>query len=772
MCRAAGVWLALALLTDVASSIWSTLWPLRFHLAKLRRFRTALELYSPAGSNLDVLILSASRCIVLLFLVCVAAGQSRQRSAEHKSLGALLAKATSVCGQLLLLAKCIAIAVLAEGNLWPSSQYNIGIFYMFLPTVIGIVTSITEYFAAPATIEGLQQQHVSIDSEQQEPLLSKPDGGSSIAVDADAPDTAMTLAKLSAYDTPLLLVAFAAGAVAALTAALIPFYTGQIIDYASIEPDVAAFKTVTLKLLAVAFLCAVFTGMRGGLFTVGMNRLNVRIRTRLFQSLLRQEIGFFDVTKSGDITSRLSADTTTVADQVCLNLNVFLRSMTQAAVVLYFMFVASWRLTTISFVLVPVIIVISKLYGAYYRKLAKKVQTELAEANSVAEEVITSMPTVKAHAAELSASASYAARLAKFFSLQMTESLAYSLYMTISTFLPNVTTAVILFYGGNLVLEGSMSAGSLVSFMLYQQSLSNAFQTCSSVFSALSAAVGAADKVIELMHRQPKIQPSGALIPANFEGRLQLENVCFSYPGRKDVQVLNGLSMTIQPGEVVALVGPSGGGKSSIVKLLERYYLPSSGSVLIDGRDAGVYHSRWLRRKIALVSQEPVLYARSIRRNICYGLEAEDGVPADQQPSAEDVEVAAKLANAHEFISMMPDGYDSDCGERGISLSGGQKQRIAIARALVRQPQVLLADEATSALDAESERRVQEALDQLMQSHTVLIIAHRLSTIQAADRIVVVNKGKVEEEGSHDDLMEGDGLYSTLVSRQMQKSRF
>ncbi|KAK9850970.1 hypothetical protein WJX84_004301 [Apatococcus fuscideae] len=326
----------------------------------------------------------------------------------------------------------------------------------------------------------------------------------------------------------------------------------------------------------------------------------------------------------------------------------------------------------------------------------------------------------------------------------MTEALAYALYMTISTFLPNVTTAVVLFYGGNLVLDGSMSAGSLVSFMLYQQSLSSAFQTCSSVFSALSAAVGAADK---------------------------LDNVCFSYPGRKDTQVLNSFSMTIQPGEVVALVGPSGGGKSSIVKLLERYYLPSSGSVLIDGRDAGVYHSRWLRRKIALVSQEPVLYARSIRRNICYGLEAEDGVPADQQPSAEDVEQAARLANAHEFISAMPDGYDSDCGERGISLSGGQKQRIAIARALVRQPQVLLLDEATSALDAESESRVQEALDRLMKSHTVLVIAHRLSTIQSADRIVVVSKGTVAEEGTHDQLIEDNAMYSALVRRQMQKSK-
>lgn len=216
--------------------------------------------------------------------------------------------------------------------------------------------------------------------------------------------------------------------------------------------------------------------------------------------------------------------------------------------------------------------------------------------------------------------------------------------------------------------------------------------------------------------------------------------------------------------------GPSGGGKSSIVKLVERFYLPSAGSILIDGRSVGCYQSGWLRRRVALVSQEPVLYARSIKRNILFGLEAEDGIPIDELPTDADVEDAARLANAHDFISALPDGYDTECGERGVQLSGGQKQRIAIARALVRSPCVLLLDEATSALDADSEALVQEALDRTMAGRTVLIIAHRLSTVQNASRIVVVQSGEVVETGTHEELLEKGGSYATLVQRQLARS--
>ncbi|KAG2435284.1 hypothetical protein HXX76_007360 [Chlamydomonas incerta] len=579
--------------------------------------------------------------------------------------------------------------------------------------------------------------------------------------------TLLELLRLSAVDGPLLMVAFSAGVVAALGSALLPYLTGQIIDFAAIEPDRSKFGTTTLHLLGVAALTGVFTGVRGGLFTLANTRLNVRLRKQLFHSLLQFEVGFFDTTKTGEITSRLAADTTTVADQVGLNLNVMLRSATQAAMVLVFMFAASWRLTVVTFILVPVVLTISKVYGKYYSRLSKRVQAELAAANGVAEEVLSTMTTVKAHAAQDSAEVAYAAKLADFYKLQVAEAGLYTVYAAVNTFLPNLTLAAVLFYGGHLVLAGLMRPRSLVSFMLYQQSLTSAFQMIGDVFSALTAAVGAADKVIELMNRKPDMPPPGHLVLPALEGRVELRDLVFAYPARPHVRVLDGLSLVAQPGEVVALVGASGGGKSSIVKLLERFYLPAAGRILIDGHDLGELEPKWLRRQVALVSQEPVLYARSIRRNIIFGLEKEDGAAAP--PSEEEIIEAAKQANAHDFITHFPEGYDTCCGEKGVALSGGQKQRIAIARALVRRPRVLLLDEATSALDADSEAVVQEALDRVMAGRTVLVIAHRLSTIQNADRIYVIGKGAVQEVGTHDELLAAGGVYAQLVRRQLQR---
>ncbi|EFJ51441.1 hypothetical protein VOLCADRAFT_87744 [Volvox carteri f. nagariensis] len=424
--------------------------------------------------------------------------------------------------------------------------------------------------------------------------------------------TVRELLRLAFVDLPLLLVAFSCGFLAALGAASIAYLTGQMVDFASIELDRSRFTRTAIQLLLVAGLTALFTGCRGGLFTVACTRMNVRLRKALFHALL----------------------------QVGLNMNVMLRSATQAGMVLFFMFAASWRLTVVTFILVPVVLTMSQVYGEFYSKLSKKVQSELATANAVADEVLSTMTTVKAHA------------------IQLLEAAAYTLYAMLNTFLPNVVTAVVLFYGGNLVLEGVMSRGALVSFMLYQQSLTSAFQLMGDVFSALTAAVGAADK-------------------------------------------------------------------------------------------------------------EPVLYARSIRRNIVLGLESEDGCTT--VPTEDEVVEAAKQANAHDFITSFPEGYETGCGEKGVTLSGGQKQRIAIARALVRKPRVLLLDEATSALDADSEAVVQEALDRVMHGRTVIVIAHRLSTIQGADRIYVIGKGVVQEVGTHDDLLSSGGMYSQLVRRQLTR---
>lgn len=669
-----------------------------------------------------------------------------------------------------LMAKAVVVAILCDSDVWPTDSSHSGIACMYASLVGSFVMT---QWQQGVCLDDLGQDFCREASSIQEPLINgvvqeEDPKGSDDAQHA----TIRALLGFAAPDALLLTCGFIAGSLAALGQALIPYYTGKVIDYASIDPDEILFKKTLLKLLLVALFCAVFTGIRGGLFTFATTKQTVRIRLKLFESLLYQDCGFFDTNRTGDITSRLAADTTTVTDQICLNLNIMMRSCTQAGFVLVFMFKSSWRLTVVTFVMVPIVIVVSKIYGSYYRKMSKKVQSKLAEANSVADECLSAISVVKSHAAETSTRANYRQKLEDFYHIQLRQALAYSMYMVNNTFLSAAVVAGVLYYGGTLVLHNAMSAGSLVSFMLYQQSLSAAFQSLGDVFSALSAAVGAADKVIELINRKPEFVETGVEKPdRDLTGDIEFRNISFSYPARPNSMILENFSLKIRPGEIIALVGPSGGGKSSIVKLLERQYLPNSGSILIDGRDIGQYDKKWLKRRMALVGQEPVLFARSIKRNIIYGMEVEDGLLENEVPNQDQIEEASKLANAHEFISLLPEQYDTECGERGVQLSGGQKQRLAIARALIRKPSILLLDEATSALDADSEHVVQEALEHSMVGRTVLVIAHRLSTIQNADRICVVKRGYIVEMGRHEELLEQKGVYEKLVRRQMAMAR-
>ena len=391
----------------------------------------------------------------------------------------------------------------------------------------------------------------------------------------------------------------------------------------------------------------------------------------------------------------------------------------------------------------------------------------------------------------------------KYLALNMKSSVAYLGYSTVSTSLPQLVTALVVFYGGLLVRNGDLTSGELVSFLLYLTSLSDAFSSIGYIFSSLTQAVGAADKVFELMNRKPRLQrPSttiatttttnasgqghvlnvdthqvnknriSGLEPEVCHGEIVLENVEMSYPARPQRQILNGLSLRVPPGKIAALVGQSGGGKSSVISLLQHLYDPSSGKVMIDGVEVHELSPRWLSQHISIVSQEPILFGRSIKRNIMFGLEG-----TDLEPSDEEIVRVARLANAHDFIEKMPRKYETEVGERGVQLSGGQKQRIAIARALVRKPKILLLDEATSALDAESEAMVQEAIDQMLAAGreggpdsgmTVVIVAHRLSTVRNADVIFVVRDGQVVEQGHHEELIQRpDSAYSSLVRRQM-----
>ncbi|XP_008415514.1 ABC-type oligopeptide transporter ABCB9 isoform X2 [Poecilia reticulata] len=538
-----------------------------------------------------------------------------------------------------------------------------------------------------------------------------------------------TLGRLLSYcrkDAGLLSLAILFLLISAVCEAFIPLYYGKAIDSIVVHQSMEYFAKPVATLASLALVSSMAIGVRGGVFTLTFARLNLRLRSRLFRTLMTQEIAFFDENHTGDILSRLSADTT--------------------------------QLTLVTMMGFPFIALVSKLYGEYYKKLTKEVQTVLAEANKVAEETISGMRTVRSFANESGEADSYYAKLLVMFQLNKKQALAYACYMWSSCISELALEVAVLYYGGHLVLTDQLSSGGLISFFIYMLELGECFESIASVYTGLMQGVGAAEKVFEYLDRKPKHPADGTEAPNSCTGLVEFKDITFAYPTRPETDVLKGVSFTLRPGEVTALVGPSGSGKSSCVSLLENFYLPQGGQVLLDGKPVNEFQHDYLHSKIALVSQEPVLFARTIKENISYGL---------SDVSMEMVVQAATKANAHDFITSLPKGYDTSVGEKGLQLSGGQKQRVAIARALIRQPRVLILDEATSALDAESEHIVQQALNSIMQEHTVLVIAHRLSTVEKADNIMVIDRGQVAERGTHSQLMATGGLYCKLVQRQV-----
>ncbi|XP_053726141.1 ATP-binding cassette sub-family B member 9 [Synchiropus splendidus] len=577
----------------------------------------------------------------------------------------------------------------------------------------------------------------------------------------DPSSSGATLGRLLSYcskDFGVLSVAFLFLIVSAVCDAFIPFYFGKAMDSIVVKQSMAEFAKPLMTLALLALASSLALGVRGGVFTLMFARLNLRLRNNLFTTLMRQEVAFFDENHTGDILSRLTADTTQVSDLISQNINIFLRSIIKGVGFFILMFVISWKLTLGTIMGFPFIAVCSKYYGDYYKKLTKEVQTTLAEANKVAEETISSIRTVRSFANECGEVESYHAKLLVMFKLNKKQALAYACYMWSSCISELALEVAVLYYGGHLVLTGQMSGGDLIAFFIYLLDMGECLENIASVYTGLMQGVGAAEKVFEYLDRKPKHPADGAEVPEACAGLVEFQDVTFAYPTRPETNILEGISFTLRPGEVTALVGPSGSGKSSCVSLLENFYLPQQGQVLLDGRPVHLLQHEYLHSKVALVGQEPVLFARSVEENIAYGL---TDVPM------ENVVQAATKANANEFISLLPNAYNTGVGEKGAQLSGGQKQRVAIARALVRNPRVLILDEATSALDVESEHLVQQALNNVMQDHTVLVIAHRLSTVEKADNIIVIDRGRVVEQGSHSQLMACEGLYSKLVQRQI-----
>ncbi|RNA06435.1 ATP-binding cassette sub-family B member 9 isoform X1 [Brachionus plicatilis] len=567
------------------------------------------------------------------------------------------------------------------------------------------------------------------------------------------------LFKYSKSDLHLIAVASFFLLAGAVCEAFVPYYTGQVLDTITVKKNFDTFKKNAILFIAANFASGMFGGIRTCFLSIAVARLNVRFRKLVFRSLIDQDIGFFDKVKTGDMLSRLTSDTTTMSDLISQNLNGFLWNLVKTIGTLAFILKLSWQLSLTCFIGAPIVFSVGKFYGDYYRILSSKVQKCMADSNDVAEQALSTIRTVRSFANEDGEFASYSLRLKDMLKLKIRQALMFTTYEWAVKIAELFMTVSMLSYGAHLVSTNQISSGDFISFVIYQLTLGSCLEGLTSVYTGLMNAAGASEKIFEYLDIKPSLELRN-YEPARLEGAIEFKNVSFTYPNRPDALVLKDISFKVKPGEIIALVGPSGSGKSSCIALLERFYRPERGDVLIDNVSISDYNHKYIHRAIALVGQEPVLYAKRIRENIAYGLDEEEW-------EFEQIQRAARMANAHNFIVQQPLQYDTECGERGAQLSGGQKQRLAIARALIRNPRILLLDEATSALDAESEYLVQQAIHENLKGHTVVIVAHRLTTIEKADKILVLDHGQIVEQGSHGDLLRQNGLYAQLVHKQL-----
>jgi ATP-binding cassette subfamily B protein len=546
-------------------------------------------------------------------------------------------------------------------------------------------------------------------------------------------------------------------AVGSAMSLLYPKAAGNIIDAAVAGQNRDLIDRAALQMVVIALVQSAAVSLRYINFTVAGESIVTALREKLYRSVLTQEIAFFDERRTGELTNRLASDTSVLQSAVSSNISMGLRFAASILGGIAFLLYTSPVLTALMLTVVPAVAIGGVLYGRYIRKLSRQVQDALAQSNEVAEESISGIRTVRSFAAEESEMARYGKAVQHSFSLARLRARAGAGFMSAASFAAFGAAALVFWYGGRLVYTHALKPGELTQFLVYTLIVAMAFAGLTDLWADFMKALGSAERVFEILDRPPLIASAGGLTPALSRGQVKFESVHFAYPARPGLPVLQGIDLSLAEGEVVALVGPSGAGKSTIAALLARFYDPTAGRILLDGTDLRELDPQWLRRQIGTVSQEPTLFGSSVADNIRYG-----------RPDATTIQVqaAARTANAHDFVSRFPGGYDTLVGERGVQLSGGQKQRVAIARAVLKDPRLLVLDEATSALDAESEKLVQDALEKLMRGRTTLIIAHRLSTVLGADRVLVLDGGRVVQAGSHSALMDQGGLYRRLVERQ------
>ncbi len=548
-----------------------------------------------------------------------------------------------------------------------------------------------------------------------------------------------------------------------LTSLSFPFFTGKLVDSATgnnswILKDI---NSIALALLGIFIIQAVLAFWRVYLFAQVSEKSMADIRLKVYEKLITMPLTFYDTQRVGELTSRISSDVGSLQSLISSSLAEFFRQIITLIAGITIVLITSPQLSLFMLAVFPVLIIAAMIFGKYIRKLSKKTQDELGKSNTVVEETLQSIHTVKSFTNELFETKRYRSSLMQTIKVALQSAFYRSLFVSFVILAIFGSIVLVIWYGAGLVASHSISIGSLFSFVIYTTFIGASVGGLGDLYSELQRSMGASDRIREILDSENE---SVSLIGkeeeqgTHFTGKIEYKNLSFAYPTRQDVQVLKNINLSIQPGEKIALVGHSGAGKSTFVQLLLRFYPVSEGFIQVDDTPIDQFSLTTYRKNIGIVPQEVLLFGGTIRENIAYG-----------KPTATEDEIieAAKKAYAYDFIQSFPEGLHTLVGERGIKLSGGQRQRIAIARAILKNPAILILDEATSSLDAESEHLVQEALNELMKNRTTIIIAHRLSTIRKVDRIYVLDQGAIVEEGTHEILSKKtDGIYQYLLKLQ------